>query len=312
MCISSLKWSPDFFGLGGNSTSRPLSWTPPFRPTAGTPPFRPGAAISLLGPLLGGLLLLAVEVPLDQGGSDDDHVADNAVEVGDFTEEDNAEEGGEDDLGVIEDGDLFGGSIGVGLGDKDLTHDGTETGEKEEDRLLEGHGLEVQEDKGKEGENGGNGEVEDDHVSVHAIGAQAPNKGVGGAAAEATEEADEGGDTDQATGRLDHEGRTDEGREDADDGELVGLLVENEDGHDDGKEGGHLLEDAGITQVQVFNGEEVGEKADGAKEAAPQHGKPVLWGEAEANMGMGDENKGVDQGHHVPENRLLQDGHIAT
>lgn len=97
------------------------------------------------------LRLFEVVPPAEDRHADDDNVAEDAERVREFAPGKQAPEGCEEDLGVVEDGDLLGRGVGVGSCYGELAARSAAAREQQEDELLGGHGV-VVEDKIRQGQ----------------------------------------------------------------------------------------------------------------------------------------------------------------
>ena len=70
----------------------------------------------------------------------DQEIAQDAEPVRHIAEDEEAQQGGEDDLGVVIDGDLFGRGTAVGRRDTELAAGGKQSGPQQNERLLYRHG----------------------------------------------------------------------------------------------------------------------------------------------------------------------------
>ena len=91
----------------------------------------------------------AAPVPADHGGSYNNDIADDAEQIRYRTEEQEAEQGGPEDLGIIKDGDLSGGSVPVGGCYGHLASGGRDAGAQQHQGLEKGHGTEIRQNKGQ-------------------------------------------------------------------------------------------------------------------------------------------------------------------
>ena len=185
--------------------------------------------------------LFQIIPPAEHRDADDDDVAEDAEPVGQFAPGEEAPDGGEEDLDVVEDGDLLGRRVGVRCRDAELTARSADTGEEQHGGLPECHGVVVGDEVRRGAEQRERREREDDQHASLPLLRELSHVRVRGAGAEAGAESDEGRQTRDARGGLDDEECADEGDEDRDPLHPVRLLPEDEVRHDDGEEGAHLV-----------------------------------------------------------------------
>ena len=128
------------------------------------------------------------------GDAGNDTVADDAEQVWDLTEEQEAQPCSKDDLSVVEDGNLPGGSTGVGCRDSELTTGCRKPCQKQHAKLFQSHGMKVEDQKRKGHEAGKSREKQNDERSTFASLSQHPHQGVGEPCEQASGNADEGWD----------------------------------------------------------------------------------------------------------------------
>ena len=186
-------------------------------------------------------ILLQVVPPAEDRDADDDDVAEDAEPVRQFAPGEEAPDRGEEDLDVVEDGDLLGRRVGICCRDAELAARSADTGEEQHGGLPERHGAVVDDEVRRGAEQRERGEREDDEHAPLPLLREFPHVRVRGARAEPGAEADEGRQARDARGGLDDEQRADEGDEDRHPLHPVRPFLQDEVRHDDGEEGAHLV-----------------------------------------------------------------------
>ena len=170
----------------------------------------------------------------------------------------------------------------------------------------------IEEKEGQPHEAGEDGEAEHDDLAPLAHLPQLPHVGIGQSGPEAPGHAHQRRKTGQAGGGAYHQRRPGKGHQDAEDVHAPGQLLENEDGHDDGEEGGELVEHVGVGDADMTDGPEVGDQPRGAEGAALEKGEPAPGMDTKALAGPEKHDRGKRRRHQIAEEGLLHHRHVTA
>ena len=104
---------------------------------------------------------------------------------------------------------------------------------------------------------------------------------------------------------FDNEQNTDESGDDGQCLEAVGLFFQQEDGKDDRKEGGHLIEHGCVCQHQMVYGIEIAEDTHSAEESTPEQMAFCFWCKSYFGAFPVQNHSGKDQCHEITEKTFL-------
>ena len=242
----------------------------------------------------------------------DDQIAQPAEQIRDLVKDQEAQQGGEEDLGVVVDRQFPGGGVGVGRRDGELSPCRRRTGQQEEEKLPAGHGVVAEDEIGGGGRTGEGGEEEHDEGPGHPLLAQPPDHGVGKARAGAPCKAHQGGKELHSLSAGPHdEQAAAEGSEDRHGLKEGDTLPQEEKAEQDSEEGGHLVEHRGVSQDQMVHCVEIAQDAQRTKGGAEEQVPPAACRQMDRAAAAEEEDGGGPHGHQVAEKALLHGGQVS-
>lgn len=240
-----------------------------------------------------------------------DPIAQKAESIGDLAEEEKAQQGGKDDLGIVIDRDFPGRGKGIGGGDAELAA-GPEHAAEQQPQKLHGawHG-EVHQGQGQQGQAGKDGEKEDHKGAGRAMGGGAPEAGIGRTGGNAARRPHQGGEQLQiGRGWFDDQQASAKGPQNHQQLLKTHFLLQQQGGKQHRKEGGHFIEHVGIGQIDAADSIEVADQAQSAENGPPQQKTAALPVAFNGDMLPEQDGAGNQHGHKVAEKRLFKGGYL--
>ena len=180
-------------------------------------------------------------------GCDDHDISDDAQTVGYLSHDQKSQQGGEDDLRVVVDGDLFCRGVGVGRCYAELRHCRTQTRSKQHKELEPRHRVEVEHHERKRGKGRERRKEEHNIITLYALLGRSSHEGVCRTCAHSAYKACNGWNKlCVLKARLYHEHSACKGGEYYQPLRPVGFFFKQRHGKDDRKERGHLVEQRGV------------------------------------------------------------------
>lgn len=128
----------------------------------------------------------------DCGGGDDE-IAQPAERIGNLPKDEIAEDGRENNLAIIIDGNFSGGGIGICGGDGELSACRCQACKQKRAKLCRCHGMIAEEEIGQGANAGKGGEKEHDERPFYPLHAQGTHIGIGNAGTQAAQKTNQGG-----------------------------------------------------------------------------------------------------------------------
>jgi len=242
----------------------------------------------------------------------DYEIAQKAEQIGEISEQAEADDGRENDLRVVIDRDLPGRSEAVGRGDGKLASGSAQTGGDQDENLLRCHGAEVKQDFGQNGQAGEGGKEKDDETAPLSPLTQQADQRIGNAGANTAGQTDESGNQVQiAEGGLDDTQRAGKSAQQAEALNRGELFLQDKETGDHREKRRELVEHGGVGQQQMVHGVEIGQDTDGTEAGPPQQNRPVFGaGGSEGLAVFYNDSRGNEQGNEIAEKTLLHGGDV--
>ena len=249
-----------------------------------------------------------VEIHAD-AGADDQHIAEHAERIGNLSEEDPAEEAGEDHLRIIVDRNFAGRRVIVGLGDENLSHHRTESCQHQEAQLRGCRLYIIHDCERQAGERGKYREEKHNECSVFSVKAQLPHPCIGKARGRAAERADDRRNeiaAGELTGLHDaqHAGKSDD---DAEDLHFLRLFTEQKDREDNGEKGRQFVQHVGIRQKEHAACIEIAEDTQRPEDGPHEQSCQIAFFRPETLVPGFHDDEGKNHGDQISEQCLLKD-----
>lgn len=248
--------------------------------------------------------------PFEYGNADDDGIAEQTQQIGRLIQKEESEQRGEQDNGVIVDGNLLGRRFCIGSRNKKLSARSRHARKNEGNELERSHGVVVENKRGRKHDAGKEREEENDKRALHACRGRLSEKGIGKPCAESAEQSRDRRDRLHGERRFHDEKRADKRYGDCNPVEFGRAFFQGKVGKDDRKERGQLVQNGRVRNGQMTDRVKIAHDACRSRNRTHENVFHAPFRKHKVALIFHEKEKGEEYGDGVSEKRLLHRRHV--